>query len=154
VAATVFIGLGVSSWMFVKEKAARQRADTEAKKSQLVADFLKDMLNGVGPSVARGRDTVMLKEILEKTADRVGKDLEGEPAVEAEMRNTIGKVYNDLGELEKAESMDRRALAIREKLFGSEHPDVAESLHNLADVLANRGDLAEAEKLHRQALEM
>lgn len=42
------------------------------------------MLKGVRPSVALGRDTTMLREILDKTAERVGQDLQDQPEVEAE----------------------------------------------------------------------
>ena len=168
VLAALIIGLGVSTWMFFKEKQARERAvaaekaqsqerkkaETEASKSRQVAEFLKDMLKGVGPSVALGRDTKMLREILDKTAERVGKDLKDQPDVEAELRNTLGEVYRELGEYEKAGAMHREALAMRRKLLGNEHPDVATSLHNMALVLDYQGKLAEAETMHREALAM
>ncbi len=130
----------------------RQQAQTEAAKSQQVAQFLKDMLNGVGPSVALGRDTTMLREILDKTAERVGKDLKDQPDVEANLWNTLGDVYLDLGEYQKAEAMQRAALAIRMKLFGHEHLYVAESLWGLADVLRRKGNFAESETLLRDSL--
>ena len=34
----------------------------------------------------------------------------------------------------RTENLQRRALANREKLFGPEHPDVADSLNGLADI--------------------
>ncbi|HEY2952152.1 MAG TPA: serine/threonine-protein kinase [Verrucomicrobiae bacterium] len=161
VLAALILGLGISTWMFFKEKHARQRAvaaekqaKTEASKSQQVAQFLKDMLEGVGPSVALGQDTTMLREILDKTAERIGKDLKDQPGVEAELRNTIGEVYRVLGQYEKAETMHREALAMRRKLLSNEHPAVADSLHNLARVLRGQGKLAEAETMHREALAM
>ena len=125
---------------------------TEASKSRQVAQFLKDMLKGVGPSVALGRDTKMLREILDKTAERVGKDLKDQPEVEAELRNTLGEVYYELGDLAKAEPLYREALAIRTKLYGNEHLEVAESLDNLALVLEDQNKLAEAEAMMREAL--
>ena len=39
------------------------------------------------------------------------------------------------GKLDEAEEPNRRALAIREKALGPYHPDVAESLNNLASLL-------------------
>ena len=66
-----------------------------------MAQFLKDILEGVGPSVALGRDSTMLKEILDKTAERVGKDLKDQPEVEAELRSTIGTTYCELGEWQR-----------------------------------------------------
>src|SRR5262245_45910311 len=69
VLAALILGLGLSTWLFFRERAGRQeqehlrkealaekkKAQTEAAKSQQVARFLKDMLEGVGPSVALGR---------------------------------------------------------------------------------------------------
>ena len=43
---------------------------------------------------------------------------------------------------------------MRRRLLGNEHADVAKSLNNLAIVLYEKGDFAEAEALHREALAM
>jgi serine/threonine protein kinase/Tfp pilus assembly protein PilF len=145
--AVLAIGLGVSLWSL-------RKANREATRSQQVARFLQDMLQGVGPSVALGRDTAMLREILDKTAQRLDKELKNQPDVEADLRSTIGKVYSDLGHYTNAEAMHRKALALRKKLLGSEHPDVARSLNNIAGVLKQQGKLAEAENLFREALAM
>jgi len=88
--------LGISTWQFVQKNRAYQRAsaaeqeqsrsrqiaETKEKQSQHVAQFLKDMLASVEPSRALGRDVTMLREILDKTAERVGKDLKEQPEVE------------------------------------------------------------------------
>ena len=58
-----------------------------------MAQFLKDMLNGVSPSVARGRDTRLLREILDQTAQRLDTELKGQPAVEADLQETLGDAY-------------------------------------------------------------
>ena len=50
--------------------------------------------------------------------------------------------------------MYREALAMRRKLLGNEHPDVATTLNGLAWVLAVKGKLAEAETMYREALAM
>jgi hypothetical protein len=52
--------------------------------AQRATQFLKDMLKGVGPSFALGRDTTMLREILDKTAEGVGKDLKDQPDLSPE----------------------------------------------------------------------
>jgi serine/threonine protein kinase/tetratricopeptide (TPR) repeat protein len=161
VAAALMMGLGISTFLFVRERAARRqavnaekRSKTEAAKSQQVAQFLKAMLDGVGPSVSLGRDTTMLQEILDKTAARVGRDLTNQPAVEAELLQTMGDVYRALGQYGPAESMQRNALALRRTLWSGDHPDVASSLHALALVLRWQGKLPQAEQMHREALDM
>ena len=54
--------------------------------------------------------------------------------------------------LAEAEPLMRRALAIDEASFGSEHPNVAIRLNNLAQLLKATNRLAEAEPLMRRAL--
>ncbi|UCC32654.1 MAG: tetratricopeptide repeat protein [Phycisphaerales bacterium] len=138
------------------ERAEEQtrRALAEKTKSEQVAAFLREMLAGVGPSVALGRDTTMLREILDKTAERVGTDLEDQPEVEADLRHTIGTTYLALGLYDRAESMLRPALALRQSLFGAEHLKVAQSLDGMASLLYYKGQLSEAEPLYREALAM
>lgn len=133
-------------------EADKKKAQTEASKSQQVAQFMKNMLNGVGPQVAQGRDTTMLREILDKTAERLAKDLRNQPEVETELRIIIGGVYEELGESSKAETMRRGALGIQRRLFGNEHPAVAESLVQLCYTLWRDGKRAEAEEIGREAV--
>jgi len=52
----------------------------------------------------------------------------------------------------EAEPLMRRALAIDEKSYGPEHPEVATHLNNLASLLQATNRLAEAEPLMRRAL--
>ena len=54
--------------------------------------------------------------------------------------------------MREAEPLMRRALAIDEKSFGPDHPDVARDLNNLAQLLQATNRLAEAEPLMRRAL--
>ena len=45
----------------------------------------------------------------------------------------------DQGKLDEAEPLYQRSLAIREKTWGPDHPDVAKSLNNIALLLKVRG---------------
>ncbi len=145
-------GTIVSTWQAVRATRAEHHAQAEAGKRQQVAQFLKDMLEGVGPSVAQGRDTTLLREILDKTAQRLGTDLPGQPEVEAELRDIIGSVYLDLDQYAEAEAMYQRSLDLRRKLHGNDSVEVALSLTYLANVRWRQGRYPEAESLLRQAL--
>ena len=48
--------------------------------------------------------------------------------------------------------MDRRALTIWEKTWGPDHPNVAASLNNLAELYHAQGRYTEAQTLYRLAL--
>jgi tetratricopeptide (TPR) repeat protein len=133
-------------------ETSESKAQLEAIKSRQVARFLKDMLNGVRPWVAKGRDTAVLRDIVDKAADRIGAELTNHPDVEAELRNVMGSIYWSVGELEKAETMHRRALVLYRKVKGSEHALVAETLVELALPLRDEGKKSEAEAALREAL--
>jgi serine/threonine-protein kinase len=133
-------------------ETAEKSARTEAVNSVAVANFLREALRGVRPSIAKGRDTTLLREILDRTAQRVGRELKDQPEVEANLRFTLGQVYRDLGDHAKSEQMSRAALAIWRKLRPEVDGNVAYSLNNVALELADQGKLDEAEQLQRQAL--
>ncbi len=135
-----------------KERQARQDAVAASAKSQQVTAFLEDMLNRAGPAAARGRDSTMMLEILNETAAHLEKEMKDQPAVEAELRGLIGKLYEQMGKLSQAESMERAALAIRQRIFGPESQEVAASLNDVGLELMAEHKLPEAETNHAQAL--
>jgi serine/threonine protein kinase/tetratricopeptide (TPR) repeat protein len=166
IAVVLLIGVVVSTWQAIRATRAvreqvrlRQRAETDEKKAQTeaarseqTAQFLKDMLRGVTPRTALGRDTTMLREILDKTAERVDKNLTNQPLVEADLQNTIGWVYGAIGEYGKAEAVLRESAALRRKFLGNESREVAYSLDTLGWVLFTEWKLTEAEATDREAL--
>ena len=66
--------------------------------------------------------------------------------------NQLAVWLNNRAEHGDAEPLYRRALAIDEKSFGPDHPNVARGLNNLAELLSATNRLAEAEPLYRRAL--
>ena len=66
--------------------------------------------------------------------------------------NNLALLLQAQGDLAGARPLFERALAIREKALGPEHPDTASSLNNLAGLLKGQGDLAGARPLYERAL--
>jgi eukaryotic-like serine/threonine-protein kinase len=159
-------GLSLTSWSLAREKQARRDADTarkkaetneqkassEAAKNQQVMQFYKQMLRSVGPSVALGQDTKMLRKILDKTAEGLGEGLTNQPAAEADLRSMIGGVYLDLGDYDKAEAMERSVLALCRKSADGADTNVAASLVNLSVVHRTQSKFKLAEQEAREAL--
>ncbi len=138
------------------EAQAREEANTartEAGKASQVQEFLLDMLASVDPGVSQGRDTTILRELLDNAAERVETQLINQPEVEATIRAAIGNTYHAIGRHDRAEPHLRAALAARQGLLGDEHPDTVASIRHLAELLHDQGKRSEAERLYRQALE-
>jgi tetratricopeptide (TPR) repeat protein len=72
----------------------------------------------------------------------------------AEAQRLNGQVsqYYAMGRYEEAIPFAQRALTIREKVLGPEHPDTAVSLSNLAGLYQAVGEYAKAESLFERAL--
>jgi tetratricopeptide (TPR) repeat protein len=161
VTAALLVGLGVSMWAFFNEQQSRQqaerdkkKAESEAAKSRQVAQFLKDMLIGVGPSVALGRDTTLLREVLDRTAERVGKDLANAPEAETELRLTLANIYDQLGLYQQEQEMARQSLQLARSRLGDSNLTAAQALFILATAQARLGNYDQSEKSIREALAM
>ena len=56
--------------------------------------------------------------------------------------------------LKKSETLYKKALEIKKKVLGEEHPDYAMSLNNLGILYKITGDYKAVEPLYKQALEI
>jgi tetratricopeptide (TPR) repeat protein len=152
--AVTAIGFAGVFWQWRRAQASAGAARVEAADNQQVTKFLQEMLEGVQPSVALGRDTTLLREVLKKAETRVDEELKYQPGVQSHLHLIIGRVYFELGDYVKAEAMCRQSLALEEKLHGGENQHVVMSIDCIARVLLAQGRLAEAEPMFRQTLAM
>ena len=64
----------------------------------------------------------------------------------------LAVLYDDEGRHDQAEQLYLRSVAIKEKVLGPAHPDLAMSLFNLGTLYARKGDPARAEPLLLRSL--
>ena len=69
----------------------------------------------------------------------------------AALRQQIAQLYSQ-GRYSDAIPLAQRLLGIRETALGPNHPDVAESVNNLATLYEDQGRYADAEALYERAL--
>jgi tetratricopeptide (TPR) repeat protein/predicted Ser/Thr protein kinase len=155
-AMTAFV---VTLWQLSATEQARKdalrhlgRATREGAKKEHFARFLTEMLAGVGPSVALGRDTELLREILDETNQRLTRELAGEPELEAELRSTLGKVYLELSEAKLAEAAFRRVLELERMGGWARAGQTAQALTHLGTALQQQGRASEAESFMLEGL--
>jgi non-specific serine/threonine protein kinase/serine/threonine-protein kinase len=151
-AALVLPTLTVSLAVQVRQVAAeRDRANREAKVSRRAADFMASMFRVADPSEARG-NTITAREILDRATAEVDTALSGDPVLQAQMMDTMGSVYTNLGLYPKAHALLEAALEKRRRVLGAEAPDTLASMRGLGEVLFFEGRYPDAERLLREAI--
>ena len=159
------VGVGVASTMVILLVAfsvstaiqarriarERDRANQEAEASRQVSDFLIGLFKVSDPSEARG-NSVTAREILDKGADKITRELHGQPIVQARLTDTMGQVYHSLGLFDRALPLLRSALETRRSILGNKNLDVASSLLALGYLLIAKGDYAAAEPPLQESL--
>lgn len=91
--AILLLGLASSTTLYLKARAARERAELEARHAQAVTDFLnKDMLAGIDANQMSLRD-LSVKQLLDRGAAEVDHRFNGQPEVAATIHETLGRSY-------------------------------------------------------------
>jgi eukaryotic-like serine/threonine-protein kinase len=144
----VAIALGIQAGQIRHE---RDRATQEAAKATAINHFLQKTLGGADPW-QRGSRGVTLVDALRSAQKQVHGAFAGEPLVEADVLETIGRTYMGLGQYDEAESLLRSALKIRTATGGRETDSAAQTLAVLAETLRWEKKWDEAEKLLREEL--
>src|SRR5581483_1679851 len=101
--------LAVSLVVIVRQSV---RAARERDKARQVAQFLAEIFKVSDPGESRG-NSVTAREILDKGAERIDRELSGQPEVQATLMATIGQVYESLGLYDAAAPVLEKALNIR-----------------------------------------
>jgi tetratricopeptide (TPR) repeat protein len=136
-----------------RERQEASRATMAARDAQAINQFLRQMLLASDPNVAQGREW-SVRDVLESAAARIETELSSEPVLKAEIHDTIGQTYRNMGEYTLAEPHLRTALELRRTSLGNEHADVAASLHQYATCLMFQGDAPNATPLAQESLDI
>jgi serine/threonine protein kinase/Tfp pilus assembly protein PilF len=129
----------------------RDNANREAVISKQVSDFLVSLFQVSDPFEGRGRE-VTARQVLDSGAARIGSELKDQPEIRATLSNTMGRVYGNLAYYDKAIELVQAGLEIRERKFGRDSLEVAESLNNLGELKLDKGDFSTAGTLVLEAL--
>jgi len=125
-AALAVIGLlsvtGVSLISSVRIHAANSRIESTLHTQEQVLGFTEQMLGGIDPAVARGKDTDLFRMVLDRASERVDDELHGTPEVEVRVRVLIGEMYRSIGEFDQSIAQMQAAAGIALESMGKLHP--------------------------------
>ena len=130
----------------------RDRAESSLAESEAVRAVMEDILLAADPNAGLGPDATIL-EGLDRIAERFGDSaITGVSRVDTTVQLAIGNVYTRLGRYDDAEALVQKAHSERLAALGPSHPDVAETLFELAEVEIGRAEFGKAADLYRQSL--
>ena len=128
----------------------RDKALAAEKTATQVSSFLIDLFNVADPTKTGGAATA--REILDRGAQKVRAELDGQPLVQARLMETLGTVYDSIGLYDQALPLLETSLATRRKLLGEESLDAASSLAAVGNLLYDKGEFAKARPMLEEVL--
>jgi non-specific serine/threonine protein kinase/serine/threonine-protein kinase len=152
----VGVGFAVAMVLIVVSFAliqARQlrRTTRERDRADRVTEYMASMFKVSLPSEARG-NTITAREILDKASKDIDSGLAQDPELRSQMMVLMARVYGSLGLYPRSETLARQAVAIRNHIFGPDHPQTLEAMDQLERTLDGEGRFTEAEKLELETL--
>jgi serine/threonine protein kinase/tetratricopeptide (TPR) repeat protein len=133
---------------------ARKQALSERDRAEATKDFIIGALLSQDPDQL-GKEDILVSEAMKQAVKRLEDgDLTQQPATAATLLDTIVFILNNTGHCTEAEPLARRCLEMRRKLWPADHPELAQSLNNLAYSLSCLGRADEALTNYESALAM
>jgi eukaryotic-like serine/threonine-protein kinase len=140
------------TWHSAQTRAALEKAETEAAKSEQVVGFLMGMFEAGDPFEGEG-GAVTAAAILERGLSQA-ESLDEQPEVQAQMYDVIGRVWYSLGEYQHAYPVLEQARLLREGSVNSEKHTLADTYYNLASAMHHLGRFRESHELYQKALQI
>src|SRR5215831_15682035 len=151
-AAAAFLLAALVTFFTIRLAIARNAALAQAARTQRIQKFMTNLFQG-GDEAAGPADSLRVVTLLDRGVQEA-HSLNAEPAVQAELYETLGGIYEKLGKLEQANALLEAALDVHKAHFGRDSPEVAQTLVAIGQLRSDQAKLEEAEKLTQLGLDM
>lgn len=132
---------------------ALQKAEREATRARVTAEFLGSVLSSVDPDSSRELDKTLMLRVLDGAAARVASALASDTQGRIDVELVIAETYTGLGMPEKALPMLESARNSARKEFGANSRIDLLVAQRLSEALASNGKFAESEAVLREAID-
>ena len=130
-------------------------SELSRKRAEAVLTFLKDDVLAAARPEGQERGLgkgATVRAAVDAAVVRIAGSFQGQPTVEAEVRDTLGTTYYYLGELPLAIEQYERHTGLRQTALGRDHPDTLTGRANLANARLDAGQVAEAARMDEETL--
>ncbi len=144
-----FLLLGFVATMTMREV---QRLEEEAQRANRASLFLESLFDAADPSSGQG-GTISVVDLLEQGRKEL-EPLKDDPELYTNLAGKLARMYFNYGYLESAVEFSTEALEVWREAKPGDSPELADRLNNLALMQRRVGNIDQAEKLYREALQM
>jgi len=131
----------------IQAQEAQATTKEELVRATAVADFLESLLQSIDPAMADGRDTAIVREVLQQATDSVEEASQGLPRVEVQLRSIVGAAHWSIGEFEQARIQLERAFELSQEFYGERDMHSLRLAMTLGPAIAEDGDYDRAKEL-------
>ena len=142
------------------ERALAQAVTAQAAQANAeeLSAFLISLFENANPDQIEGGNLasrpMTVLELVESAAERLSTDLEAQPIARASFLYTLGRLFTELRQLDRAADLMSESLQIRLAQLGTTHPDTVDSVSQLGVLRRLQGRNDEALELLRQGVDL
>lgn len=152
--AVLIVGLGASTWLYLRADAARRAAKNETLRAQTVTQFLtNDLLSAANPFIAADPN-ITVKDLLASAAGDLDRRFNPDSLDRAEIGLAIGRAYDGLSVPERSLRMLNGALAARRKALGDADPQTQAVRLAIVEMYRHNLDLRDSKRVAQQVLDI
>ena len=148
--ATSFLVVGLVVFFTARLATARDAAVAEAGRTHRIREFMEKMLTGGDEHVGPGKE-LRVVTLLDRGV-KEARALDEDPEVQAELFQTLGSLYQALGEIDTADGLLSTALERNVALHGENSGVTLDTVVMLGLLRDDTAKYAEAEQLFRRAI--
>ena len=144
--------IALTTFYTISLQRARDAALNEKARTDRVVEFVLEMIKNNDDEVGPSQDMKVSELVARglKNAEKMSND----PEVQADLYDTFGGIYQTWGQSEKAYKLLEAGWHERQKSFGEDSPEAAESLEHMAVWKNEQDELPTAEHMLLQVLEI
>lgn len=143
---TLVLAVAITTTQMIEARQQRDRAE-------VIQGFLVELFEEADPNQSKGAE-ITAREILDRGANRIERNLTGQTRVQADLLETIGGIYVSLSMFDRAAEYLEESLTLRLESGGMQASDHAAMLETLSAVYESQGNYNESERMALTALEI
>ena len=151
IAAALLLVIGILTTSYARRLAAERAATlAEAARTARLQQFIIGLFSGQEPDTGPAHDH-RVRQLLERGA-ATAASLAADPDTRDELTQTIGAIFGELGDTERAESLLTESLARKRRRLAPDDPQVITAALALGFLRVDQTKFDEAERLANEAL--